>query len=250
MDTDYINELRRFEMNKLSSLIPKGSKVLEFGSGTGEQAKYLSELGHDVVAIDLPSSAYAAHRVFPVQDYDGRKIPLEDNSVDVIFSSNVMEHVEYLKEILSEHRRVLRPGGIAIHAVPTSLWRFWTFASGPPASLRALARLVSNPRAPVGHGGRPLTAFQHFKAIVGPVVPVGHGTSFEGISELWTFSSRAWRRTFRRNGWDVQHHEPMGMFYTGNAIFGSKVPFPRREKLSAFLGSAVNVFVVRPSESK
>jgi len=32
---------------------------------------------------------YAAQRVFPIRDYDGRTIPLPDASVDVVFSSNV-----------------------------------------------------------------------------------------------------------------------------------------------------------------
>jgi SAM-dependent methyltransferase len=250
IDTEFLNDLRRFEMEKLAHFIPKGSRVLEFGSGTGEQAKYLSELGFDVIALDLASSGYAAERVYPVQDYDGRHIPLEDHSVDVIFSSNVMEHVENLPEILAEFRRVLRPGGVAVHAVPTPWWRLWTFASGPPASLQAINRLIRSPRARKGPGSRPLSAADHFKAIVAPWIPIGHGTSREGISELWTFSSVAWRRTFERNGWRVEHLEPLGIFYTGWTVLGTRVSFARREKLSGVFGSAAQLFVLRPAEDR
>ena len=47
-----------------------GSRLLEFGAGTGTQARALAERGMDVVAIDLAVSGYAQDRVFPVIDYD------------------------------------------------------------------------------------------------------------------------------------------------------------------------------------
>ncbi|GAB4245815.1 MAG: hypothetical protein Tsb0034_24530 [Ekhidna sp.] len=49
---------------------------------------------------------------------DIHDIPLEDNSVDVIFCNHVLEHVADDKKALSEIRRVLRPGGWAILQIP------------------------------------------------------------------------------------------------------------------------------------
>src|SRR5215212_7221523 len=111
------------EAEQLLPLLPPHARVLDFGAGTGQQAQLLSDHGFDVVAIDLPSSTYADHRLFPVIDYDGQHIPLADGSIDVIFSSNVLEHVEDISVIMREFRRVLRPSGLGIHIMPTPSWR-------------------------------------------------------------------------------------------------------------------------------
>ena len=123
----YLNQIRIVEMERLAQYIPAGARVLEFGAGTGQQARLLADRGFDVAAIDLADSAYAQHLVFPVQHYDGEHIPLADQSVDVVFSSNVLEHVENIPAIMSEFRRILRPGGFGVHVMPTPAWRFWTW---------------------------------------------------------------------------------------------------------------------------
>lgn len=45
--------------------------------------------------------------------YDGITMPLPDASFDVIFCWGVMEHVSNIPSVLSEMKRVLRPGGVA-----------------------------------------------------------------------------------------------------------------------------------------
>ena len=49
-----------------------------------------------LATIDLSSSQYADDQMFPVQAYDGRRIPFADSSFDVVFSSNVLEHIRDL----------------------------------------------------------------------------------------------------------------------------------------------------------
>jgi SAM-dependent methyltransferase len=51
--------------------------------------------------------------------YSGRRIPMPDASVDLLFSKSVLEHVR-LKDVdplMSEIRRVLRPSGIAANVI-------------------------------------------------------------------------------------------------------------------------------------
>lgn len=225
-NVEFLNRLRSVEVEELAKSVPSGARVLEFGAGTGEQARQLTAMGFDVVAIDLASSEYANHRIFPVIDYDGRHIPLADGSVDAIFSSNVLEHVEDLPTILAEFRRVLTPGGLGVHAMPTPAWRFWTLVGGPPTSLVALSKLK-------------------LKAALGALLPLGHGTSIEGISELWTFSPRWWRKTFQKNGMEVVADRPIGIFYTGHFLLGERLSFEQRRRLSRKLGSGAHVYMVR-----
>lgn len=89
--------------------------VLEIGAGTGQQARMLQEYGFEVIAIDLPTSHYRRDRIFDVIEYDGRTISCAADSIDVVFSSNVLEHVAEIDSFLDETIRVMAPNGLAIH---------------------------------------------------------------------------------------------------------------------------------------
>lgn len=245
-DLNYLNQLRVLEMEQLIRLLPPGGRVLEFGAGTGEQARMLADHGFDVVAIDMPDSTYARHRNFPVHDYDGRRIPLGDQSVDAVFSSNVLEHVEDFSATLAEFRRVLRPGGTGIHVMPTAAWRFWTFVTAITDAAMTAARLPLDVASPPEGLTRTRAFTVNVRRMVRGLTPLGHGTSPEGISELWTFSARAWRRKFEKNGYKVIADKPMGIFYSGNVLLGLRLPFASRSKLSRIFGSSMRIYVVQP----
>jgi len=68
---------------------------------------------HDKSNIDLPGTAY--------------RVPLEDNSVDCVLCTDVLEHLEEPKEAVAEAFRVLKPGGSAIYTVPL----FWHLHETP-----------------------------------------------------------------------------------------------------------------------
>lgn len=241
----FLRQLRSEEFERIVPLLPPRATVLEFGAGNGAQAQLLSERGFDVFAIDLPSSSYAPDRIFPVADYDGRHIPLEDGSVDVIFSSNVLEHVEDIPTIFGEFGRVLRPAGFGVHAMPTPSWRFWTFVAGFPTAVLALGHLAADLIRPAKGLDRRRALARNFKSVVGAILPIGHGTSFEGISELWTFSAPSWRRKFARHGFEVVAEQPIGLFYTGHMLLGPRLSFKTRTLLSRFLGNAVRIYIIK-----
>lgn len=244
-DLHFLSALRTRELDLSFGAIRAGARVLEFGAGTGTQAQQLKVKGFDVIAIDLGNSDYSPDRVFPVIDYDGRHIPLPNHSVDVIFSSNVLEHVVDLPQILSEFRRVLTPGGYCVHLMPSVAWRAWTFVTGVPTAMVASWRVLRDMVVPPSIG-RVAAMRRNLKAIAGGLLPLGHGTSVEGFSELWTFSTLAWRSTFRAAGFVVDAVRPVGVFHTGHMLAGSKLPIASRERLARRLGSAANIYIVRP----
>lgn len=123
----HLERLRNADFASIQRWLTPGARILELGGGSGYQANLMAARGFDVVSIDLQDRPKSQEAFFPVQDYDGRHIPFENASFDIVFSSNVLEHVRELPELLAETRRVLKPGGIAIHLLPSASWRFWTF---------------------------------------------------------------------------------------------------------------------------
>lgn len=248
-DTSFLDELRREELQLLLPYLGKGTTVLEFGAGTGAQARALQSMGFEVIALDLAGSSYSGCRVHPVVDYDGRHIPLPDRSVDIVFSSNVLEHIPHLVEIHAEFARVLRPGGYCVHVMPSVTWRWWTFLSGfanaVPASWRLTAGLAYRNR------GRRLRGLaEDAKVLLSCVLPLGHGVSREGLSELWTFSAAAWRRNFARGGFRVDREEPLRIFHTGHMLFGHRWAIDSRKRATRWLGGAARIYFVTPAGTK
>jgi SAM-dependent methyltransferase len=215
--------------------------VLEIGAGTGEQANALAALGHDVQAIDLPASDYRAHQTFPVQTYDGHTIPFDDASFDVVFSSNVLEHVRDLQRMNSEVLRVLRPGGFAIHVLPTPAWRLWTTLTAFPAGFKRAYLAAREPGTGMSRRLRRVLF-----GIASTIVQRRHGERGNLLSEPYYFRPAWWRDQFVRDGMAVTSSAPLHLFYTGNMLLGSRLSLRRRESLSRYLGSATWVYTLTP----
>jgi SAM-dependent methyltransferase len=226
-----------------------GARILELGAGAGHQALDLSQRGFDVAAVDVPTSNYADARVFPVRDYDGRTLPFEAATFDIVFSSNVLEHVKDLPRLHDEIRRVLKPGGKCVHVLPTHAWRFWTTLSAFPVAVQYLAALAPEtlPRR-VGRSelrrlvGVALRALKHLSY---PIRQARHGERGNVITELYYFRPAWWREHFRQNHFAIVHERPMGLFYTGHMVL-PKLSFAARGALATRLGSACHLFELSP----
>ncbi|MGP0047828.1 MAG: class I SAM-dependent methyltransferase [Solirubrobacteraceae bacterium] len=114
-------ELRR--TFALSHVRP-GDRVLDLGCGAGELTGALAGAGAQVVGVDVAEAALArARRAHPELDLtlvpiEG-PLPLDDASFDVVWSSEVIEHVADTARWLSEVRRVLAPCGRLLLTTPS-----------------------------------------------------------------------------------------------------------------------------------
>jgi 2-polyprenyl-3-methyl-5-hydroxy-6-metoxy-1,4-benzoquinol methylase len=102
-------------------------RILDFGCNVGAAAQILTEAGHDVVGVDISQSAItlAQARVpkarFELIDSESR-IALPDESFDVCFCSEVIEHLFAVAEFIREIHRLLRPGGLFLLTTPYHGW--------------------------------------------------------------------------------------------------------------------------------
>ena len=100
-----------------------GERVLDLGCGAGRFVAALREAGSDVVGVELAEAALERARVnAPGADLrrvaDDGSLPLEHASVDLVWCSEVLEHVADTAHLLLEVRRVLKPGGRLLVTVP------------------------------------------------------------------------------------------------------------------------------------
>lgn len=115
----------RFEQDAAASIaaLPDGATVLDLGGG--RRCIYASAVQPAgrvrLVAVDISSEELAANR-----DVDERltadvakEIPMSTASVDLVLSRALLEHVVGVPDSIKEMARVLKPGGVAMHLVPS-----------------------------------------------------------------------------------------------------------------------------------
>lgn len=96
-----------------------GKKVLEIGCGAGTDLCEFARSRALVTGIDITDSALSLARerlaveglAGAVVKYDGRRLPFDGNSFDLVYSWGVLHHSPYMGEIYAEAHRVLVKGG-------------------------------------------------------------------------------------------------------------------------------------------
>ena len=255
--TDFLEAIRLSELTQIdaivSATVPAGACILEIGAGTGWQARELATRGYQVSAIDIPTSNHGKARIWPIIDFDGRHIPFPDASFDIVYSSNVLEHVEDIDTLNREMARVLRPGGHAVHYVPTSAWRAWSLAAFYPALLRDAWRRLHARLAGTGAAGAaaalPVPGAGPQRSLPAKllrrVLPHAHGAQGSCWSELSRFSRSSWDAFFAASGWTVHSYQRNNMFLTGDMLLGAHLSTASRQRLSPVLGCTAHLYVLQ-----
>jgi len=238
-----LQQLRRSEIETVKKWFEPGLRVLEIGGGSGYQASLIKAYSCTVSSIDLENRKKKQKTYFPVQDYDGQQIPFEAASFDLIFSSNVLEHVQGLPSLLMEMRRVLKPKGRMLHILPSSSWRFWTSLAHylyVPLFLFGGRRNTSNKSGPSLHVLK--DHHSYFFLMKRALFSGPHGEYPNALSELYYFSKGRWFRLFKKNHCEIGVYLQNDLFYTGYGIFPG-LSLDIRKKLACFLGASCHIFV-------
>lgn len=93
-------------------------KVLDFGCGNKTFKKCFDY--EEYIGVDIEESGHSHKNEQIDIYYDGKKIPFSDNYFDSIFTSEVLEHVFNIDEILNELNRVLKCKGNIVLSIPFS----------------------------------------------------------------------------------------------------------------------------------
>lgn len=114
---------RKFNLSSKYKIISKHAKpglALDIGSGTGHFLNYIENKGWKVQGIEPDEdAAKIATKNFNLKISSEKIIPeLKNNSFDLISMWHVLEHVHNLNERLAELRRLIKPEGLLILALP------------------------------------------------------------------------------------------------------------------------------------
>jgi ubiquinone/menaquinone biosynthesis C-methylase UbiE len=250
---EFLHHIRTLELASAISEMPITSAdplnkmtILEIGSGTGQQAKILTESGFNVIALDLATSAYKNQRVFPITEYDGKIIPCQDSSIDILFSSNVLEHIEDIDAFLKETHRVLTPQGVAIHILPTSSCRFWSLIAHYGWLMKKLAAFIPMRHNKETHRTPNLDKIRENK-ILKVLFPSRHGERGNSLTEIFYYSEYWWKNKFLSSQFEIQKISTNGIFYSMANFLQFKLSIKKRLWLSAYFGSSCKIYKLKKS---
>jgi 2-polyprenyl-6-hydroxyphenyl methylase/3-demethylubiquinone-9 3-methyltransferase len=130
---------------------PIGKKALEVGCGGGILCEEIAQMGFETTGIDpsehslniASNHAKISGLNINYEKGTGESLPYANESFDVVFCCDVLEHVRNLPKVISEISRVLKPGGAFVFdtlnrtfiskLVAIKIWQEWKrWAFFPP----------------------------------------------------------------------------------------------------------------------
>ena len=130
---DYSSQRDAFKnipcLEKLSNLLPKGSKILDVGCGAGIPIdKYLIERGYSVIGIDISEKQVElARKNLPQASYevkDMSDLKIGEYQIDAIVSFYSIFHIprEGHYRLFQKFNSFLKPGGLILVTMGSSEW--------------------------------------------------------------------------------------------------------------------------------
>jgi len=115
---------------------PNVHTVVDLGSGTGGSVDYFRKKNPRIqwIGVDITWSPEVSSRTRKDAQfitYDGTRVPLRDNSVDLIYCVQALQCAAHPREVLKEVHRTLKPGGYFVGATaqlePLTVFSYWNY---------------------------------------------------------------------------------------------------------------------------
>lgn len=104
-------------VKEFAGLLPRNSILLDIGCGNKPYFR-LFENCINYMGVDAFISGRTFQNKKPDLFFNGKHLPLNNNSVDAILCTQVLEHASDLYDLMQEIYRVMKPGAIGLITVP------------------------------------------------------------------------------------------------------------------------------------
>jgi SAM-dependent methyltransferase len=181
---------------------------LELGAGDGFQSElltryvaHLTSTDYDPAIRSRPPSSSITYDVGDAEEVD-KAFPA--CHFDLVFSSNLLEHVPDPVKALTAVAAVLKDEGITIHVIPNVFWKAssvalyipYRFATVLERATRAAAVKMGEHRSM----NNPKTAAPRRSFLARQILPDPHGVSATNLDEFRALKLSRWRDVFDRAG--------------------------------------------------
>lgn len=217
----YLHTLRSHEFSLVFSRFPKKAfgRVLEVGAGDGFQTELLAPFAWQLISSDFDTS-FVKRRVRGVsyRDIDAERLTsafTSEDRFDLIYSSNLMEHLRDPHRFLAAVHGLLADDGITIHIMPNPFWKacqlsFYHFHVAVRLAGYFSARLRGKDADGIGRGAGALRGFSNnpkssrqwplWKRLF---LPPPHGEYVSHLEEFLKYRKRRWIGEFNDAGFSV-----------------------------------------------
>lgn len=224
LKTDWIAHLQKIRRQEFeliferfpSKAFPAG---LELGAGDGYQSKLMEPYVRSLVSTDFqrpPLTDKTGSVIFRACDAEEIGQNFGASEFDLVYSSNLLEHLPDPGSALRGAHKVLRDDGITIHVVPSPTWKLFHLLLYPvhlfARTLEVISERVRPQESRQDHEAVHVSAFQ----VLNPkttrrrrsrlnrlLIPEPHGVSPSNFSEFHAFSKGRWKRELGLASFDV-----------------------------------------------
>ncbi len=222
----YIHEFRRREFRLIFDRFPPGcfERALELGAGDGFQTGMLGPYTKRLVSTDVRRPPDQADPRIQVLALPAERLGEEflAREFDLVYSSNMLEHVPDPPAVLKAVSEVLADDGITIHVMPNRAWKLCQLALHVPDLVATAAddllagrsggglvdRMRKFSSGPAGSAGgteknNPTVVRPARSVLRRVLLPEPHGVSATHRDELAAFSRSRWEAELTKAGFEV-----------------------------------------------
>ena len=192
---------------------------LELGAGDGFQSTLLTRYVSRLVSTDFNPSRLERESSgsieYAICDAEEVGEEFKKRQFDLVFSSNLLEHLPNPDRALDGIYEVLKDDGITIHAMPSPFWKFCHSLLHIPnkcavfletitergGSTKILRKIRGSTESLVGNNPKTQRAPRSFMWRL--LVPEPHGVSNSNIKEFRAFSKSRWKNQFEDANLDL-----------------------------------------------
>lgn len=178
---------------------------LELGAGNGYQSTLLKKYVLNLTSTEIDDERLIERDKeikYMILDAHNLENKFPPNTFDIIYSSNMLEHVENPERVLKGIKKTLKDDGVTIHIMPSPFWKLCNLLLHPfSVSKNIFSMLINRSKTPksnkemekvkIEDNRHPLKRF---------LIPRPHGVSSSNIKEFKVFSKKEWKVKFEKAG--------------------------------------------------